>query len=619
MNTLTRILVLQVSVGLVGCLAEEADIGSMEQEQIGANQIGANQIGANQIGANQIGANSLTNNPAALAALRSVALRSSTFDTTTGHPDLRLQLHNEDSRIVMKYLVSCALTDEQTITWTDPFDGVSYSWTGGYGICPAWNEKFPTTTCQERVSACLMARVNAFGIRVPLSLRGQPLEVDQTATTSKNDRQGNAIASFDKCGTQAFGWGRNCGWKPAYYGSCTPGTSITVGMGASPPQNCSAPPVGSGSGDLMLRICNGKEGCNYGGANVVSYSDDSCGTLLPSATFTCPDTGYFGVMKAAYDSNQAVTGQVGATYPAVFPAGSADAVPAEVFEKTVAANLVASIAPCTGPTSGVTRNCSWTNEYVGKCAPGANVTVGMGAACQAGTLGWSSGDQMLRVCSGIFGCNHNEAIAFNDDNCGGLAPSATFTCPSKGYFSVMKASYSSANKSVGDAQSSAGSWYELPETSIFSYREGAFYGNIFAEGSLNPSINIWVDGAGYTHNVYNHMPLINGTNTAFYGNSHSLMFACFSDVWEDGVTYETKRLCAGPQTAQVCPMVITGACRNTLMQNQPTYRCEVNDAGQGDYDSCYGAGTVYQQPLTVFLNQPCDLFSDGAPACDIRD
>jgi hypothetical protein len=70
------------------------------------------------------------------------------------------------SREFMEYLVSCALPAGEQITWQ------SESWPGELGLCPAWKSSAPDVTCQELVSSCLLARINAYGETVQISLRG---------------------------------------------------------------------------------------------------------------------------------------------------------------------------------------------------------------------------------------------------------------------------------------------------------------------------------------------------------------------------------------------------------------------------------------------------------------
>lgn len=70
------------------------------------------------------------------------------------------------SQEFFQYLVSCALPEGEQITWQ------SQTWPGELGLCPAWKNSTPDLACQELVSSCLLARSNAYGETVQISLRG---------------------------------------------------------------------------------------------------------------------------------------------------------------------------------------------------------------------------------------------------------------------------------------------------------------------------------------------------------------------------------------------------------------------------------------------------------------
>lgn len=119
---------------------------------------------------------------------------------------------------------------------------------------------------------------------------------NRTLTTLFPPR-GTVINSFSACATTTYGLYRNCGWTQHSAGTCTPGTTFTVGANGS--QGCG---LGSCSGDMMLRVCEGRYGCDYGSSRYVGGNDDSCGTYCPLATLTCPASGKYTVMSAPYSS-----------------------------------------------------------------------------------------------------------------------------------------------------------------------------------------------------------------------------------------------------------------------------------------------------------------------------
>ena len=68
----------------------------------------------------------------------------------------------------VSYLVRCALPANTSIT-----KGTSYTFQGLLGMAPQWQNGACDTTCQENVSACMLAHVNTAGIHVPLWMVAQ--------------------------------------------------------------------------------------------------------------------------------------------------------------------------------------------------------------------------------------------------------------------------------------------------------------------------------------------------------------------------------------------------------------------------------------------------------------
>jgi hypothetical protein len=130
----------------------------------------AEAIGYNAIGYNALVMNGLSANQAAHGTMIDVPLATASYNGAV--PELADQLHDAMTREFMSYLVSCALRLDQVVTYTDRFDGKIYRWKGSLGLCPSWQSGPASTDCQEVVSACLLARNNAFGRRVQISMRG---------------------------------------------------------------------------------------------------------------------------------------------------------------------------------------------------------------------------------------------------------------------------------------------------------------------------------------------------------------------------------------------------------------------------------------------------------------
>src|SRR3982751_4411161 len=72
-----------------------------------------------------------------------------------------------DGRDQVASLVRCALPANASITKG------SYTFQGLMGMAPQWKNGACDTTCQENVSACMLAHVNTAGIHVPLWLVAQ--------------------------------------------------------------------------------------------------------------------------------------------------------------------------------------------------------------------------------------------------------------------------------------------------------------------------------------------------------------------------------------------------------------------------------------------------------------
>jgi hypothetical protein len=72
-------------------------------------------------------------------------------------------------RTTIEYLVRCALPLGDSITKQDQ-NGVSYTFAGQIGLAPGWKDGACDTSCQQSVSACLLAHVNTSGVHIPLWL-----------------------------------------------------------------------------------------------------------------------------------------------------------------------------------------------------------------------------------------------------------------------------------------------------------------------------------------------------------------------------------------------------------------------------------------------------------------
>ncbi|WP_437754857.1 hypothetical protein [Sorangium sp. So ce1389] len=250
------------------------------------------------------------------------------------------------------------------------------------------------------------------------------------------------------------------------------------------------------------------------------------------------------------------------------------------------------------------RECGWSGRNVGTCGPGEPVTLRPSPATRD--------PLMVRVCKGIHGCDSAssptgrwyaghvaEGILSSDPRIRalhGARAELSFICPSSGAagpwsFAVMVAppELSRPLPAAADvALSAAGVYRRYPasEEEVFTVREGAFYGNLFASVTTGaPST------AMLSHDQY----------------------ACYSDVWTSPMAHMADRLCAGPEAP--CFVNLPGPC---LMTSGHDGLCE--GKLDGSYYGCAAPveeeGDAPAEPrrsnhvVTVYLNHPCDLASD---------
>ena len=150
---------LAVSTG--GCgPAEDAD-ALVEQRSavVAANALTANALTANALTANALTANALTANALTANALTANAL------TANG-------LRDPLGRELLKYVASCALPTGATLSV--PVAGTTYDFPGSLGLAPEWATARGSCdrSCQRWVSACVLARVDAAGVKREISIRG---------------------------------------------------------------------------------------------------------------------------------------------------------------------------------------------------------------------------------------------------------------------------------------------------------------------------------------------------------------------------------------------------------------------------------------------------------------
>ena len=168
-----------------------ADIGASDQVDLEEAKV----MSYNAMSYNAMSYNALTGNFEAVKAMVEHPLATSSYDGSVS--ELKNQLSDELTQEFMHYLVGCALKPGQVVKYEDKLLGGTYDnmWEGDIGLCPRWETDKPTEECKQVVSACLLARVNAFDLTVQLSLRGHdgdgnPIPLGPTEQTDFPWREG---------------------------------------------------------------------------------------------------------------------------------------------------------------------------------------------------------------------------------------------------------------------------------------------------------------------------------------------------------------------------------------------------------------------------------------------
>jgi hypothetical protein len=91
------------------------------------------------------------------------------LSTTNGLSSTAGLMTTAQGRKTAEYLVRCALPSGDSVTKQDQ-NGVSYTFDGQIGLAPGWKTGVCDTTCQQAISACMLAHVNTSGVHIPLWL-----------------------------------------------------------------------------------------------------------------------------------------------------------------------------------------------------------------------------------------------------------------------------------------------------------------------------------------------------------------------------------------------------------------------------------------------------------------
>jgi hypothetical protein len=138
---------------------DQPDESETQSDVLSTNKLAANKLAANKLAANKLAANKLS----------ASALPSNTT-----------LVDSADGREVLSYVVGCALTAAQSVQ-VRATGGTVYTFSGQIGLAPSWATSAPTLTDRHWVTACVLSRVNLYGVSVQLSMRGATSALNTTA------------------------------------------------------------------------------------------------------------------------------------------------------------------------------------------------------------------------------------------------------------------------------------------------------------------------------------------------------------------------------------------------------------------------------------------------------
>ena len=90
-------------------------------------------------------------------------------------------IETAEARQRLEYQASCALAEGVVLAGVH--DGEEHVFPGAMGIAPDWAARAMTRTERRWVSACMLARTNAFGAHVLISMRADPAPVESLRET----------------------------------------------------------------------------------------------------------------------------------------------------------------------------------------------------------------------------------------------------------------------------------------------------------------------------------------------------------------------------------------------------------------------------------------------------
>ncbi len=252
----------------------------------------------------------------------------------------------------------------------------------------------------------------------------------------------------------------------------------------------------------------------------------------------------------------------------------------------------------------------WKPGYVGRCAPQASFALSIANPSRCAKAS-------IRVCAGIHGCGPENArlLGEKDGPCND-AP-LTFTCPAGGFFGVMTRPHRAQVRLAVQAApgklkaippgASVGS-YPATEKEVFSFMEGAFFGNLFEPDELSRFREVVLDNdrpkltTGRLHDSDDDDDAV----------PHRHIYACYSlDNDEEAVAELNARVCAKPGLKKCFPNP-PRRChfKDPKVNERNGYHCKWR-SDDGLYRECKGDDGVTYPSITVYLHERCGMSDAG--------
>jgi hypothetical protein len=152
--------------GLLGACADGVDLGSTESHVESANRLAVNRLAVNRLAVNRLAVNRLAVNRLAVNGMAQASADAEALAAEEGGLEL------------LTYMVSCALPEGESLSVAGE------TLNGSIGLAPQWIDEGLDVSARRWLSACLLARVNYFGVEVHLSMRG---DHDALATTPEEN------------------------------------------------------------------------------------------------------------------------------------------------------------------------------------------------------------------------------------------------------------------------------------------------------------------------------------------------------------------------------------------------------------------------------------------------